>query len=90
MDFMTSPNNRWFHVTPGGFFIGLLAVQVFLLLSDQFKWFAFNENTGWTVLIAVGVVCVAVLVMLFWFVLVQRLQQALPECTIHHPGGRRN
>jgi len=65
---MTSPtpNRRWFHLTPDRFFIGLLAVQVFLFLSERFQWFAFNEKKGWTVLIAVGVVGVAVLVMLIW------------------------
>jgi hypothetical protein len=41
-------------------------VQVFLLLSERFQWFAFNEKKGWTVLTAVGVVCVAVLVVLLW------------------------
>jgi len=42
-------------------------VEGFLLLSERFRWFAFNEQQGWPVLIAIGVVCVAVLVMLFWF-----------------------
>jgi hypothetical protein len=61
------PNDHWYHLTPDRFFIGLLAVQVFLLLSERFQWFPFNEHKGWTVLIAVGIVCVAVLVMLVWF-----------------------
>jgi hypothetical protein len=61
------PKHRWYHLTPDRFFIGLLVVQVFLLLSERFHWFAFNEQKGWTVLIAVGVVCGAVLVMLVWF-----------------------
>jgi hypothetical protein len=65
---MTTPNSNppWYHLTPARFFIGLLAVQVLLLLADRFDWFPFNERKGWTVLIGVGVVCVAVLVMLFW------------------------
>jgi hypothetical protein len=41
-------------------------VQVFLFLSDQFKWFPFNEHKGWTALIAVGVVGLAVVLMLVW------------------------
>jgi hypothetical protein len=57
---------HWFHLTPARFFIGLLVVQVFLLLSERFQWFAFNERKGWTVLIAVGVVGGAVLAMLVW------------------------
>jgi hypothetical protein len=60
------PKYRWYHLTPARLFAGLLAVQVFLLLSERFKWFAFNEKKGWTVLIALGVVCVAVVVMLVW------------------------
>jgi hypothetical protein len=59
-----NPNPRWYHLTPARFFIGLLVVQVFLFLSEWFKWFAFNEKRGWTLLIAVGVVGLAVLVML--------------------------
>jgi len=62
----SKPNHRWYHLTPDRFFVGLLVVQVFLFLSDRFKWFTFNEHKGWTVLIAVGVVCCAVLVMLMW------------------------
>jgi hypothetical protein len=59
-----TPNHRWYHVTPARFFVGLLAVQVFLLLSERFRWFASNDRNGWAVLIAIGVVFVAVLVML--------------------------
>jgi hypothetical protein len=57
---------RWYHLTSDRFVIGLLVVQVFLLLSARFQWFPFNEHKGWTVLIAVGVVGLAVLVMLVW------------------------
>jgi hypothetical protein len=66
---------RWYHLTPTRFFVGLLAVQVFLLLSERFRWFAFNEHKGWTVLIAVGVVVAAVLVMLVWIVVILCLRQ---------------
>ena len=34
--------------------LGLLAVEGFLLLSEWFRWFPFNEHKGWTVLIAGG------------------------------------
>jgi hypothetical protein len=60
------PIRQWYHLTPVRFFIGLLAVQVFLLLFEQFQWFAFNEKKGGTVLIAVAVVCVAVVVTALW------------------------
>jgi hypothetical protein len=59
-------STRWYHLTPDRFLLGLLLVQGFLLLSERFQWFGFNERKGWTVLIAVGVVGVAVLVMLVW------------------------
>jgi len=36
------------------------------LLSERFQWFAFNEHKGWSILIAIGVVGVAVVVMLVW------------------------
>jgi hypothetical protein len=61
-----TPNRRWYHPTPARFFTGLLVVQVCLLLSERFRWFPFNEQKGRTVLIALGVVCVAVLVILVW------------------------
>jgi hypothetical protein len=35
-------------------------------LSERFQWFPFNEHKGRTVLIAVGVVGVAIVVMLVW------------------------
>jgi hypothetical protein len=56
----------WYRLTPARFFAGLLVLQVSLLLSKKFKWFWFDEHKGWTVLIAVGVVGLAVLLMLFW------------------------
>ena len=61
------PKSRWYHITPDRLIIGLLAVEGFLLLSEQFQWFAFNERKGWTVLIAVAAVCLALVVMFLWF-----------------------
>jgi len=62
------PKRRWYHITPDRLIVGLLAVEVFLLLSEWFQWFAFNEKKGWTVLIAVAAVCLVVVVMLLWLV----------------------
>jgi hypothetical protein len=70
-----TPNRRWYHLTPDRFVVGLLVVQVFLLLSERFEWFAFNEKKGWTVLIAVGVVGLAVLVTLGWGLICLLLRQ---------------
>jgi hypothetical protein len=61
-----TPNHCWYHLTPARFFTGLLAAQIFLLLSERFQWFPFNTHKGWTVLIAVGVVGLAVVVVLLW------------------------
>jgi hypothetical protein len=66
MDSRQEPRRRWCHLTPDRFFIGLLVVQVLLILSEPFDWFTFSESKGWTVLIAVGVVGLAVLLMLLW------------------------
>ena len=63
----TNRKTRWFRLSPDRLIVGLLAVEGFLLLSEQFQWFAFNEKKGWTVLIAVVAVCLAVVVMLLWF-----------------------
>jgi hypothetical protein len=45
----------------------LFALEGFLLLSERFRWFAFNEHKGWTVLIAVSNVGAAMLLMFLWF-----------------------
>ena len=58
------PELRWYHPAPGRLVLGLLAVEVFLLLSDYFQWFAFNERKGWTVLIGLASFGAAILVLL--------------------------
>jgi hypothetical protein len=58
---------RWFQLTPDRLVHGLLAVEGLLFLSERFQWFAFNEHKGWTVLIAVASLGVAMLLMLAWF-----------------------
>jgi hypothetical protein len=55
-----APTRRWFHLTPDRLVVSLLAAEGFLLLSERFRWFAFNEKKGLTVLIAVASVGVAV------------------------------
>ena len=59
--------SRWFHRTPDWSIFGLLAVEGLLWLSERYLWFSFNERKGWTVLIALAVVGVAMLIMLLWF-----------------------
>ena len=67
---MTDPTatRRRFCPTPAWLVLGLLVVEGLLWLSERFQWFWFNEKKGWTVLIAVAVVGVAMLVMLLWFI----------------------
>ena len=62
---MTDPTQRRFCPTPIWLIYGLLVVEGLLWLSEQYGWF--NEKKGWTVLIAVAVVGVAMLLMLLWF-----------------------
>jgi hypothetical protein len=63
------PKLRWYRPTPGRFLVFLLIIEAVLLLSEQFRWFAFNEHKGWTVLIAIACVVVAMVLMLLGFVL---------------------
>ena len=66
---MTDPTpTRRFSPTPAWLIFGLLVVEGLLWLSERYQWFWFNEKKGWTVLIAVAVVGVAMLVMLLWFI----------------------
>jgi hypothetical protein len=58
---------RWLRFTPDRLIGGLLVLEGLLLLSEHFRWFAFNQHKGWTVLIAVASVGVAMLLMLLWF-----------------------
>ncbi len=59
----TASSGRWFVPTPGRLLPVLLAVEGFLWLSERFRWFAFNQHKGWTVLIAVASVGVFLLLM---------------------------
>ena len=47
--------------------IGLLVAECLLWLSERFRWFSFNTHKGWTVLIVVAFVGLALLLMLLWF-----------------------
>ena len=63
MDATTHARTRWFHLTPGRFVVGLLAVEFLLFLSQWFRWLP----KGWPVLIAIATVGLAVLGMFVWF-----------------------
>jgi hypothetical protein len=65
-DATPKPNLRWFHVTADRALIALLVVEFVLWLSERFQWFEFNQHKGCTVLIAVAVVCLALVAALLW------------------------
>ena len=66
---MTDPTpTRRFSPTPAWLIFGLLVVEGLLWLSERYQWFWFNERKGWTVLIAMAVVGLAVILMLLWFI----------------------
>ena len=56
-------------MTPGRVVLGMLAVEGFLILSERFQWFAFNQHKGYTMLIAVAAVAAIMLLTSFWFLL---------------------
>ena len=58
---------RWLRPTPDRLVLAVLALEGFLVLSERFQWFAFNQHKGWTVLIAVASVGVFFLLMFLWF-----------------------
>ena len=63
----TAKPHRWYHLTPDRLILVLLPVEGLLWLSERLGWFSFNEHKGWTVLIAIAVVGIAMLFMLGWF-----------------------
>jgi hypothetical protein len=65
MDDTTPTRVRFYHITPGRFVTGLLAVDVFLWLSERFGWLAWHK--GYAVLTALASIGVAMVLMLLWF-----------------------
>jgi len=63
-----TPTRRSLAPTPAWLIYGLLVVEGLLWLSERYTWFGFNEKKGWTVLVGVAVVGVAMLLMLLWFI----------------------
>ena len=47
--------------------LALLAVEVFLILSEWFRWFPFNQHKGWTLVIGLAAVVAAVVLLFLWF-----------------------
>ncbi len=63
------PKRRSFYPMPSWLVLGLLAATGVLFLSERFRWFAFNQHKGWTVLIAVASVGVTLGLMVLWLVI---------------------
>ncbi len=63
----TPEKRRWYCPGPAWLVYGSLAVTGLLFLSEQWRWFPFNEHKGWTVLVAVAGVGVVLLAMLLWW-----------------------
>jgi len=60
--------SRWYRLTPDRLILVLLIVECLFWLSQRFQWFAFNQDKGWTVLIAMAVVAATIFLMLLWFI----------------------
>jgi hypothetical protein len=58
---------RWYRLTPDRLVLLLLAVEGLPWLSERFEWFAFNRHKGWTLLIAMAAIAVAMVLMFLWF-----------------------
>lgn len=52
---------RWFHITPERFVGALIVVEIFLWLSDGYRWFAFDEKKGLPLLIALAALAISLL-----------------------------
>jgi Leucine-rich repeat (LRR) protein len=64
------PRKRtWFYPTPGRLLAGLLAFDIFLLVSEQIQWFAFNKVPGSAALMVTAGVGAVMMILLLWFVL---------------------
>ena len=61
-----APKPRWYRLTPDRIVIGVLVVECLLWLSDRFAWLSWYK--GYAVLAGVGLVAVAILLLLVWFV----------------------
>jgi len=54
---------RWYTPTPAKFLFAVLVMQGVLFLSTHYRWFWFNEQKGFTVLITVAATAIALLLL---------------------------
>ena len=62
----SEPVPRWLYPTPAWLVYGALVTTGLLFASEHWMCFAFNEHKGWTVLIAVAAVGVAIVFLGLW------------------------
>ena len=66
---------RWFSLTRNNLLLGLLAVEAFVLLAENFRWFAFDKNPVRTAQIAfAGVAAAVIIVWLSRLVIARRIR----------------
>jgi hypothetical protein len=65
----SEPKRRCLALTPDRLMVALVGAVAFLFLSERFRWFAFNDHKGWTVLIAAATVGGVLVLTLLWFLI---------------------
>jgi hypothetical protein len=76
---------RWYSPTVGKFLFAILASQVVLYLSQHFKWFAFNQLKGHSVVITVTATTIGLLLIAGVLVLGRRAQFTLATLMLMVP-----
>src|SRR6476659_8632156 len=73
-------HSRRFYLRPAPILYAVLLAEVFLLVSDQFRWFVFNVHKGWAVLICLATIALVMLLLSLWFVANGCYQTARSKC----------
>jgi hypothetical protein len=60
---------RWYIPTPAWLVYGAATATAILFASERWRWFWFNEHKGYTVLLAVAVVCAVLILLAAWMLL---------------------
>jgi hypothetical protein len=60
------PKRPWYAPTTAKFLMVVVLLQVFLFLSDHYRWFGFNNRQGYTVLIAIAATALLLIVLLLY------------------------
>ena len=63
----STARRRWFQLTPDRVVALLLALEVFLFLSERFEWFTMSQHKGYAVVVASATICLVALLVFLWF-----------------------